>query len=140
MFIEEKVLKEKFWENYKNRKGIVAYQFENALRKGNCDLLTLEVYQEKYQINAFEFKLNDIKKVLAQAEANLPYANKSWVVVPIEKEQLIKDKYMNYLTEKKYIGVMGVEAGGRWIIIHQPKIQQDIKLSQEVLAFIINGK
>lgn len=140
MFIEEKVLKEKFWENYKNRKGIVSYQFENALRKGNCDLLTLEVYQEKYQINAFEFKLNDIKKVLAQAEANLPYANKSWIVVPIEKEQLIKDKYMNYLTEKKYIGVMGVESGGRWTIIHQPKIQQDIKLSQEVLAFIINGK
>lgn len=140
MFIEEKVLKEKFWENYKNRKGIVSYQFENALRKGNCDLLTLEVYQEKYQINAFEFKLNDIKKVLAQAEANLPYANKSWIVVPMEKEQLIKDKYMNYLTEKKYIGVMGVESGGRWTIIYQPKIQQDIKLSQEVLAFIINGK
>lgn len=140
MFIEEKQLKETFWNNYKKRKAIVRYQFENAMRTGNCDLLTLEVFQEKYQINAFEFKLTDIKKVLAQAEANLPFVNKSWIVIPINKENLIRDKYLNYLKEKRYIGVIGVEDGGRWNIIHQPMIQQQFKMNQEVLKFIVEGK
>lgn len=140
MFIEEKQLKETFWNNYKNRKAIVRSQFENAMRTGNCDLLTLEIFQEKYQINAFEFKLTDIKKVLAQAEANLPFVNKSWIVIPINKENLIRDKYLNYLKEKRYIGVIGVEDGGRWNIIYQPMIQQQFKVNQEVLKFIVEGK
>ena len=140
MFISEKELKNQFWTYYKRRKGIVAYQFENSMREGNCDLLTLEVFQDKYQINAFEFKLNDIKKVFLQAEANLPFVNKSWVVIPMEKEELINNKYLNYLKEKQFIGVIGVEARGRWNIIYQPRIQQEFKINQEIIKFIVTGK
>ena len=140
MFISEKELKNQFWTYYKRRKGIVAYQFENSMREGNCDLLTLEVFQDKYQINAFEFKLNDIKKVFLQAEANLPFVNKSWVVIPMEKEELINNKYLNYLKEKQFIGVIGVETSGRWNIIYQPRIQQEFKINQEIIKFIVTGK
>ena len=140
MFISEKELKNQFWTYYKRRKGIVAYQFENSMREGNCDLLTLEVFQDKYQINAFEFKLNDIKKVFLQAEANLPFVNKSWVVIPMEKEEVINNKYLNYLKEKQFIGVIGVEASGRWNIIYQPRIQQEFKINQEIIKFIVTGK
>ena len=85
MFLQEKELKEKFWKSYNGSKRAVRYQFECSIREGNADLVTVERFQDKYQINAFEFKLNDIKKALLQAEGNLPYVNKSWVVVPIEK-------------------------------------------------------
>ena len=86
-FLYEKDLKEKFWESY-NRKGrAIKYEFESPIRDGNADLITIEKYQERYQINSFEFKLDDIKKVMLQAEANLPFVNKSWIVIPIEKEK-----------------------------------------------------
>ncbi len=61
-FLYEKDLKEKFWESY-NRKGrAIKYEFESPIRDGNADLITIEKYQERYQINSFEFKLDDIKK------------------------------------------------------------------------------
>lgn len=110
-FLYEKDLKNKFWEFYRNRKSIVKYQFESDARDGGIDLLTIEKYQNEYQICAFEFKLSDIKKALAQAEANLPFVSKSFIVIPAEKEQLIQDKYLSYLKEKHYIGVIGVEQG-----------------------------
>ena len=95
--------------------------------------MTLEKYQENWQINAFEFKLTDIKKVLLQAEGNLPYCNKIWIVIPEEKKDVILNRYMNYLNEKKYIGVIGVQAGGRYTIIFQPKFKQDMTFSQKIL-------
>ena len=125
MFISEKEMKEIFWKNY-NRKGrALRYQFE-------CPILTIECYQAEYQINGFEFKLTDIKKALLQAEANLPYVNKSWIVIPDEKEELIQNKYMLHLKEKKHIGVMCVSAGGKFKIIYQPRFKKEVIMNQIV--------
>lgn len=96
MFLTEKELKDAFWKSYNNKGRAVKWQFECPVREGNTDLMTLEKYQENWQINAFEFKLTDIKKVLLQAEGNLPYCNKSWIVIPEEKKDVILNRYMNY--------------------------------------------
>ena len=62
MFLTEKELKDAFWKSYNNKGRAVKWQFECPVREGNTDLMTLEKYQENWQINAFEFKLTDIKK------------------------------------------------------------------------------
>ena len=133
MFLTEKELRDTFWENYNRKNRAKRWQFECPVRDGNADLLTIEEFQKNWQINAFEFKLNDIKKVLLQAEGNLPFCNKSWVVVPIEKTETIKNRYMNYLKEKRYIGVIGVEAGGRYTIVYQPQFKKSMTFSQTIL-------
>lgn len=138
MFLHEKELKNNFWEFYNNKGRAIRFQFECAIREGNADLITIEIYQEKYQINAFEFKLTDIKKAFLQAEGNLPYCNKSWIVIPEEKRELILNKYKNYLDEKKYIGVIGVESGGRYSIIYQPQFQTKILCHQEILKICVS--
>lgn len=139
MFLYEKDLKETFWKSYNRSKRALRYQFECGIREGNADLITIEKYQEKYQVNAFEFKLDNIKKAFLQAEANMSFVHKSWIVIPIEKRDLIQNKYMNYLDEKKYIGVIGVESGGRYSIIHQPKFQQEVLLNQEIIKVCVIG-
>ena len=133
MFLTEKELRDTFWENYNRKNRAKKWQFECPVRDGNADLLTIEEFQRNWQINAFEFKLNDIKKVFLQAEGNLPFCNKSWVVVPIEKTEVIKNRYINYLQEKKYIGVIGVEAGGRYSIVYQPQFKKNMTFSQTIL-------
>ncbi|MCI6379761.1 MAG: hypothetical protein MR807_04940 [Erysipelotrichaceae bacterium] len=133
MFLTEKELKETFWKYYNHRGRAKKWQFECPIREGNADLLTIESYQNNYQINAFEFKLNDIKKVFLQAEGNLPFCNKSWVVIPSEKAELIQNRYMNYLQEKKYIGVITVESGGRYTILYQPRFKKDLVFNQTIL-------
>ena len=138
MFLSEKDLREAFWKSYNRKNRAIRYQFECAIREGNADLVTVETFQENIQLNAFEFKLSDIKKVLLQAEENMKFVNKSWIVIPIEKEDLIQSKYKNYLDEKKYIGVMGVEKGGRYKIIYQPKFQTETKCSQEIFKLLLN--
>lgn len=133
MFLYEKDLKQKFWKYYNNKNRAKKYQFECSIREGNADLVTIEQYQGEYQINSFEFKLQDIKKVLLQAEANLNFVNKSWIVVPLEKKTLILEKYKNYLDNKKYIGVIGVTEEGRYEIIYQPQFKKNILMHQEIL-------
>lgn len=133
MFLTEKELKEAFWKSYNNKGRAKRWQFECPIREGNADLLTLEKYQDNWQINAFEFKLTDIKKVLLQAEGNLPFCNKSWIVIPIEKKDIILNRYVNLLNEDKYIGVIGVESGGRYSIIYQPRFKSEIKFNQTIL-------
>lgn len=128
-----------FWKSYNNKGRAIRYQFECSIREGNADLITVERYQGNYQLNAFEFKLNDIKKALLQAEANLRYVNKSWIVIPIEKQDLILSKYTNYLKEQKYIGVIGVAAGGRYSIIYQPKFKAETIGNQEVIKLCMNS-
>lgn len=138
MFLTEKELKEKFWSNYNRTKRAKRWQFECPIREGNADLITIESFQKNYQVNAFEFKLNDLKKVFLQAEGNLPYCNKSWIVVPSEKREVILDRYINYLNEQKCIGVICVEAGGRYEIIYQPRFKKDMKMSQTILNVCMN--
>ncbi|MBQ8562876.1 MAG: hypothetical protein IJ443_03155 [Firmicutes bacterium] len=109
------------------------------MRYGSVDLMTVEMFQGNYQINAFEFKLNDIKKVLLQAKANVEFCNKSWVVVPSEKAKVILERYQAILTDAKHVGVIAVEEGGRWNVIYRPQFQTEIVLTQQLLNFLMRG-
>ncbi|MGF6376723.1 hypothetical protein M2140_001801 [Clostridiales Family XIII bacterium PM5-7] len=137
MFLTERDLKETFWQNYNYSGRAIKYQFECPIRDGGADLVTIEKYQGNYQINSFEFKLSDIKKVILQAKGNLPFSNKSWIVVPDEKEKLILEKYEPVLKASEYIGVITVEEGGRWKMIYQPKFQNEIKINQALLSLMM---
>ena len=88
MFLYEEDLKNSFWDKYKKRKNIKNYAFEVG-RKGGVDLVTFESLSDVFEFNAFEFKLEDIKKALLQAKHNLEFVHKSWVVIPEEKKNLI---------------------------------------------------
>lgn len=61
--LTERELRDKFWEFYKSR-AIGGSGFEVSMdnTKRKADLITIEVYQELFQINAFEFKLTDYNK------------------------------------------------------------------------------
>lgn len=58
-------------------------------------------------------------------------------LITIEKEKIINDRYMCYLREKRYIGVIGVESGGRYCIIYQPNFQQEIKVNQTLINMMM---
>lgn len=138
MFLTEKELKETFWKNYNYSGRALRYQFECPIREGNADLITVESFQDNIQFNAFEFKLEDIKKAILQAEGNAPYVNKSWIVIPSEKENLINNKYKNYLNEIKTVGVITVEKGGKWSMIHKPLFHNEVQLNQVILKMMLN--
>ena len=137
MFLTERELKETFWENYNYKGRAVKYQFGAPIREGAADLITIEKYQSDYQINSFEFKLSDIKKALLQAKANSAFVNKSWIVIPDEKAQLIKERYESYLKEQKYVGVITVAEGGRWTMIHRPYFRNEILLNKTLVNMIM---
>ena len=59
MFLTEQDRRDTFWANYNYNNRAIKYQFECPLRQGNIDLVTVEKFQEQYQIDAFEFKLDD---------------------------------------------------------------------------------
>lgn len=138
MFLTEKELKETFWKYYNYSGRALYYQFECPIREGNADLVTIEKFQGNVQFNAFEFKLSDISKALLQAKANCSFVHKSWIVIPSEKEQLIKERYLNTLEKTKTVGVISVEEAGRWNVVFQPKFQNDVSLSQVILNMMIN--
>lgn len=137
MFLTEKELKDKFWENYNYSGRALRYEFESPIREGNADLITIEMYQDKVQFNAFEFKLSDIKKAILQAKQNSKFVHKSWIVIPSEKANLIKDRYSAYLNDLKYVGVIIVEEGGRWEMIHKPVYRKNIELKNEILKLML---
>ncbi|MCI6272208.1 MAG: hypothetical protein MR601_04590 [Erysipelotrichaceae bacterium] len=143
IFVEEKQLRDAFWKKYNYRKNILKYQFESNARHGGVDLITVETVErpEGDSIVTFigwEFKLSDIKKAIAQAELSLEFCHKVFVVIPLEKRKIIEEKYLQYLEDKKYIGVIGVELDGRWTMIYQPWMQKDdnIKINQEILKLL----
>lgn len=139
MFLTEQDLRDTFWANYNYNHRAIKYQFECPLRQGNIDLVTVEKFQENYQINAFEFKLDDIKKVLLQAKGNIPYCNKSWIVVPGEKKKVILERYKNYLDDAKHIGAIAVEEGGKWEMIYRPLFKRELVFEQPLLNFLMRG-
>lgn len=132
MFLTERKLRDVFWENYNYSGRALRYQFECPIREGNADLITIEKYQGNYQINAFEFKLADIKKALLQANENAQYANKTWIVVPAEKRDVIENRYMGYLREHQ-IGAILVEEEGHWEVLYRAYYHTEIMLHQQVL-------
>ena len=138
MFLTEKDLRDTFWKNYNYSGRAIKHQFECDIRDGCADLVTVEVFQQNYQINAFEFKLSDIKKVLLQAKANASYVNKSWIVVPEEKKDVVLNKYINYLQENG-IGVITVEEGGRWNVLYKPRYRQEIKINQALINMMMKN-
>lgn len=137
MFLSERQLKEKFWENYNYSGRALRYEFESPIRDGNADLVTIEIFQDNVQINAFEFKLSDIKKAILQAKENSKYVNKSWIVIPSEKENLILDRYKAYLKEIKYVGVIVVEESGRWKMIFKPIFRKNINIKNNILKLML---
>lgn len=137
MFLTEKELKDKFWKNYNYSGRALRYEFESPIREGNADLITIEMFQDKVQFNAFEFKLSDIKKAILQAKQNSKFVHKSWIVIPSEKGNLIKDRYSTYLNDLKYVGVIIVEEGGRWKMIHKPVYRKNIELKNEILKLML---
>lgn len=140
-FIEEKNLREAFWKHYGYRSNILRYQFECPIRVGGVDLLTIEEFNGRIMVVAFEFKLADIKKALAQAEENLKYAHKSFIVVPEDKIQTVVDKYSDWIKSKKYIGVIGVNLEGKWTMPIKAQLQTDSNLSfNQMLCKIMLGK
>ena len=146
-FVEEVRLKEAFWDKYKYRTNILASQFESIARHGGVDLLTAELVENKttketaIQFVSFEFKLDDIKKAIAQAEENSRFCHKSFIVIPLEKEKVINDRYKDYLKKAKYIGVMGVATDGRWTILHKPWTHkdEDLEYNQVLLKMLVNS-
>lgn len=137
MFLTEKELKDKFWENYNYSGRALRYEFESPIREGNADLVTVEIFQDRVQFNAFEFKLSDIRKAILQAKENSRSVHKSWIVVPSEKEKLISERYIAYLKEIKYVGVITVEEGGRWKMIYRPMYRKNIELSNRILKLML---
>lgn len=137
MFLTEQELKDTFWKNYNYSGRAIRCQFESSIREGNADLVTVEMFQNNVQFNSFEFKLSDIKKAIVQAEHNSKYVHKSWIVIPEEKKKLIQDKYTNILNEIKYVGVITVEEGGKWTMIHRPFYRNKVELNQEILKLML---
>lgn len=137
MFLTEKELKDRFWENYNYSGRALRYEFESPIREGNADLVTVEIFQDRVQFNAFEFKLSDIRKAILQAKENSRSVHKSWIVVPSEKEKLISERYIAYLKEIKYVGVITVEEGGRWKMIYRPMYRKNIELSNRILKLML---
>lgn len=137
MFLTEKELKNKFWGNYNYSGRALRYEFESPIREGNADLITIEMFQDKVQFNAFEFKLSDIKKAILQAKENSKFVHKSWIVIPSEKANLINDRYSTYLNDLKYVGVIIVEEGGRRKMIHKPVYRKNIELKNEILKLML---
>lgn len=139
-FIEEKKLKEAFWEKFRYRKQIIKYQFECPIRHGAIDLLTIDHHGDRISLCAFEFKLDDIKKAIAQAEENLNYAHKSFIVLPDNKESLIKNKYMNYLQANKNLGVIVVALDGTWKMLKKAydKNDRELTYNQTVFKLMLN--
>ena len=138
MFLREEDLVEKFWKFYNGRGRAIKFQFECPIREGNADLVTIEKYQDNYQINAFEFKLDDMKKVILQAEFNAKFVNKSWIVVPIEKKSIIEKRYLSACKEHG-IGIFYVEAGGRWEKGLSPRFNKNIPMIQPLVNLMMKG-
>lgn len=140
MFLYEKDLKDAFWEKYRVRDNILSHSFEIG-RQGGTDLITFEELNGNYEINSFEFKLEDIKRAILQAKHNLKFSHKSWIVLPIEKEELIRDKYLMELKKLKNVGVIGVKEDGYYSFLLKPYKQDDRKLSlNQELFKLIGGR
>ena len=140
-FVEEKALRDAFWSKYGKRSGILRHQFESPIRHGGMDLLTVEIFDNRVYFVAFEFKLDDIKKALAQAEENLQYVHKSFIVIPQEKCETVIQKYGDWLKEKRFIGVIGVSYETKqWKIEYQPMMRADhlIHGNQDLWKLMVN--
>lgn len=71
------------------------------------------------------------------ANGNAKFVNKSWIVIPDEKKELVEMKYGNIL--RNYgIGAITVEEGGRWNMIIRPLYRTEIMLNQTIINLLFN--
>ncbi len=140
LFLYEKDLKESFFEKYKTRINIKSYSFERG-RFGGMDLVTFELLNNKYEFNAFEFKLSDVKKALLQSKYNLKYVHKSWIVLPEEKRDLIQNKYQEEIKKISGLGVILVKENGYYDLLIKAyrKDSDEIILNQELLQLAVDS-
>lgn len=139
-FLTEKELRDSFWKAYNNKKRAKRFQFECPIRDGSADLVTVEKYLDNWQINAFEFKNSgDLKKAFLQAEGNLKYVNRSWVVLPIENKNTLDNKWQQYLQKMKYIGVFLVEPSGRYSCYKLAYTKETCDISQVIINLMMEG-
>lgn len=70
-------------------------------------------------------------------DENVKFVNKSWIVIPDEKKELVEMKYGNIL--RNYgIGAITVEEGGRWNMIIRPLYRTEIMLNQTIINLLFN--
>lgn len=143
-FVTEEELKQAFKENYVNRQfkagTIKRYSFE-AMRYGGADLVTVELYKEKYQIRAFEFKLTNWRKALLQANLNYEFANQSFIVIPERQVKNVYDKGETFKNENN-IGIIAVDpTTKRWRMLNDSyphsKKDSEIRLSQDIFKLLL---
>ena len=104
------------------------------------DLVTFEYFRDMYEYNSFEFKLENISKAILQAKYNLKYVNKSWIVMPEEKKEVITNKYYMDIKVNKGMGVMLVNESGYYDILIKPMPNDEIFLNQEIIRLAVNSK
>lgn len=52
MFLTEKELRNKFWKNHNYSGHASRYEFESPVPEGNGDLITMQIFQENFKIDA----------------------------------------------------------------------------------------
>lgn len=77
------------------------------------------------------------KKYEYAAQKEIQQDGKTYKLIPEEKKKLIQDKYTNILNEIKYVGVITVEEGGKWTMIHRPFYRNKVELNQEILKLML---
>lgn len=127
-------MREAFWKNYNYSGRAIRHQYKCPIRENGADLVTVEIYKNDIQFNAFEFTINETKKVIARAKADIEYVNKVWIVIPEEKETELLNRHAH---EMKGIGVITVAESGKWTAVCLPNFKKEIKMSQDILKLIL---
>ena len=139
MFLYEKDLKDAFREKYKSRDNVKNYAFEIG-RSGGADLITFEYLNNRYEYNAFEFKIDNISKAILQANYNLKYSHKSWIVLPEEKRNVIQNKYYTQIKWTRGLGVIFVKEGGYYNFFIKPMPNDSVLVNQELLKLAVYSR
>lgn len=141
-FVTEDELKYAFDEYYVQKqksKGVIVRHSYESMRYGGADLVTVEKYNDIYQIRSFEFKLKDWRKALDQAKQNLKFSHQSFIVLPSNQVKNALETGSDFLSKYK-LGIIGVDPDThRWKIEKYPLSQkdEDIFLSQEIFKLLL---
>ncbi|MDD3028093.1 MAG: hypothetical protein PHI41_08625 [Erysipelotrichaceae bacterium] len=138
MYLTEKDLKDNFWKKYNYNNRALKFQFEFIQSGRSLDLITGEKLGESYQLNAFEFKLTDIKKAIAQAKFNQEYFQKSWLVFPVDRKEVIENKYLSEI-KSSGLGLIFVSDDGTFDLYLIARNDKPRAISNEIIGWLLNG-
>lgn len=137
MFDNVQELKYLFWNNYQKRKEPRKYKFDVPIRNVMVDLIALEHQGEEEELVAYVFETKDIQNALTKANHVMKYVNHCWIVLPIEKEKAITNRYVSVLKESRYIGVIGVKKpNGFYKRFYIPDKQNNLEKSAPILDLL----